>query len=208
MLKKLKKDLSIVLASVATALCFLCVCVAVLVNPDAQKSDTKTQQIEYTPPAQDTEYILIDCAECTSSAMLILDFELRSASLVPLQKESADELGYTPTAKIIINESLVSTLADSAGGINLTLNYDTPLLEAGNWRLTGNQVWQFLHLGDSILREQLLHEFFYTAFMFGLQNNQIYIILDNGICEGLSYSRLYNIAYYSKDWLSQLTVIS
>lgn len=208
MLKKQRKALSIFLASIATSLCFLCVCFAVLAVPKSKTTDSETQKIEYIPPAQDTEYILINCAECLSSAVLILDFEQKSATLMPLQNEPADNYGFRPTAKIVINQSLISELADNAGGINLLLSYDTPLLEAGIWRLTGNQVWQLLHIDDSTLQEQLLHEFFYTVFMFGLQNNQIYIILDNGVCDGLSYSRLYNIAYYSKDWLSQLTVIS
>ncbi|MBP3692449.1 MAG: hypothetical protein J6I80_04305 [Clostridia bacterium] len=202
---KNKKNLSqITLAIAYTALCVLCVSTTILYTPPKRQADAKQSKVEYTPKPQSDERIMLCCSHCGSRSILALDFEQGSSSLLRLN--NAEEQNYT--AKITLDEELVCALADGAGGVNFTLWEDTPYMSAGSWRLTGSQVWQLLYLENDVLYEQLMSELFYTVFRFGLQNNQIYIILEYGIYDGLSYSRLYNIAYYSKDWLSELVVVS
>ncbi len=203
MFEKRSQILPIFISCIATSLCFLCVCLAVLAKPKTKTADITDSRVEYTAPPQQTEYVLLDC-ECGIYALLVIDFEQKIVSLSPY----TDGAQNIVTAKIKVSPALFGALCDNAGGINFDLPYDTELLKQGSWRLTGSQVWQLIHSSDQTLKEQLLCEYFYTVFMFGLKNDQIYIILEEGVCDNLSYSKLYNIALYSKEWLSQLTVIS
>lgn len=203
MLKKHPKILPVFIYCVVALLCFLCVSFAVLAKPKTKTADINESRVEYTPKPRENEYFLIACNECETKSLLVIDFEQESVTLSKTDGENFP----APTAEIKINEKLIAALVDNAGGVNFTLYKDTETLKAGSWRLTGNQVWQMLHLNDDTIKEPLLYEVFDTVFMFGLKNDQIYIILEEGICDNLSYARLYDIAQNSKEWLSSLNVI-
>lgn len=203
MLKKHLKILTVFIYCVISLVCFLCVIFAVLAKPQTKTADITESRVEYSPKPKENEYFLISCDQCESENLLVIDFEQKSITLSQTDGESFP----SPTAKIKVNEEFISALVDNAGGINFTLYGDTDILKAGSWRLTGNQVWRLLHADDYAIKEALLYEVFDTVFMFGLKNDQIYIILEKGICDNLSYTRLYDIAQNSKEWLSSLNVI-
>lgn len=203
MLKKHQKALPIFIYCVVSLLCFLCVIFAVLAKPKAKTADQTESRVEYTPKVRENEYFLLTCDECSTKKLLVIDFEQESVNLSQTDGKDLPAL----TAEIKINEELVAALVDNAGGVNFSLYSDTDILKAGSWRLTGNQVWRLLHTNDDSVKEPLLYEVFDTVFMFGLKNEQIYIILEKGICDNLSYTRLYDIAQNSKEWLSSLNVI-